>query len=150
MSSHPGGEEEILWASIFMVTDIAVRSAAYFRHGQERRFTIAGEITLDVINARRYIRAVIKSFRGRETKKLFHREYHRKLPQDVQKVAMRKVWMIDAAPDLNSLRVPPGNRLEALSGHRLGQHSIRINDQWRICFRWHDGNAYDVEIVDYH
>jgi len=85
-----------------------------------------------------------------ETKKLFHREYHRKLPRDMQKVAMRKIWMIDAAPDLNSLRVPPGNSLEALSGHRLGQHSIRINDKWRICFRWHDGNAYDVEIVDYH
>ena len=63
---------------------------------------------------------------------------------------MRKLWMIDAAPDLTALRVPPRNRLEALSGNRLGQHCIRINDQWGICFRWQDGNAYDVEIVDYH
>ena len=63
---------------------------------------------------------------------------------------MRKLWMIDAAPDINSLRVPPGNHLETLKGKRLGQHSIRINDPWRVCFRWKDGNAHDVEIVDYH
>ena len=93
---------------------------------------------------------MIKSFRCRDTEKIFQQAYARKLPHDIQRVAMRKLWMIDAAPDLNSLRVPPGNRLEALSGKRLGQHSIRINDQWRVCFRWHDGNAYDVEIVDYH
>jgi len=93
---------------------------------------------------------MIKSFGCKDTEKIFQRERARKLPHDIQRVAMRKLWMIDAAPDLNSLRVPPGNRLEALSGKRVGQHSIRINDQWRICFRWHDGNAYDVEIVDYH
>ncbi|MDP2916009.1 MAG: type II toxin-antitoxin system RelE/ParE family toxin [Candidatus Aminicenantes bacterium] len=93
---------------------------------------------------------MIKSFRCRETEKIFHREYVRKLPEDLRRVALRKIWMIDAAPDLTSLRVPPGNRLEALSGDRMSQHSIRINDQWRICFRWHDGNAYEVEIVDYH
>jgi len=93
---------------------------------------------------------MIKSFRCRDTEKIFQRVYARKLPHDIQRVAMRKLWMIDAAPDLNSLRVPPGNRLEALSGNRHGQHSIRINDQWRVCFRWHDGNAYNVEIVDYH
>jgi proteic killer suppression protein len=98
----------------------------------------------------RYVRAMIKSFGCTDTEKIFQREYARKLPHDIQRVAMRKLWMIDAAPDLNSLRVPPGNRLEALSGNRLGQHSIRINNQWRICFQWHDGNAYDVEIVDYH
>ena len=63
---------------------------------------------------------------------------------------MRKLWMLDAAPDLSSLRVPPGNQLESLKGDRLGQYSIRINKQWRICFKWRDGNAYDVEIVDYH
>lgn len=63
---------------------------------------------------------------------------------------MRKLTALNAAPSLNTLRVPPGNRLEALSGDREGQHSIRINDQWRICFRWHEGNAYDVEIADYH
>lgn len=93
---------------------------------------------------------MIKSFGCRDTERLFQREHVRRLPHDIQRVAMRKLWMIDAAPELNSLRVPPGNRLEALSGNRLGHHSIRINDQWRICFRWHDGNAYDVEIVDYH
>ena len=98
----------------------------------------------------RYVINMIKSFRCRDTEKIFQREPARKLPHDMQRVAMRKLWMIDAAPDLHSLRVPPGNRLEALSGNRLGQHSIRINDQWRICFRWHDGNAYDVEIIDYH
>lgn len=68
----------------------------------------------------------------------------------MQRVAMRKLWMLDAATDLNALRVPPANRLEALHGNRRGQHSIRINQQWRICFRWQDGDAYDVEIVDYH
>ena len=68
----------------------------------------------------------------------------------IQRVALRKLWLLDATIELNDLRVPPGNRLEALSGKRLGQHSIRINDQWRICFIWRDGNAHDVEIVDYH
>ena len=93
---------------------------------------------------------MIKSFGCKDAEKVFQREHARKPPHNIQRAAMRKLLMIDAAPDLNSLRVPPGNRLEALSGNRLGQHSIRINDQWRICFRWHDGNAYDVEIVDYH
>ena len=93
---------------------------------------------------------MIKSFGCNDTERLFQRERARKLPHGIQRVAVRKLWMIDAAPDLNSLRVPPGNRLEALSGDRLGQHSIRVNEQWRICFRWHDGNAYEVEIVDYH
>ena len=63
---------------------------------------------------------------------------------------MRKLWILDAATDLNSLRIPPSNRLEALHGDRKGQHSIRINKQWRICFKWHEGDAYDVEITDYH
>jgi toxin HigB-1 len=63
---------------------------------------------------------------------------------------MRKLWMLDAAADLSALRVPPANHLEALHGNRKGQHSIRINQQWRVCFRWQDGDAYDVEIVDYH
>ena len=95
---------------------------------------------------------MIKSFgcKDKDTEKLFQREHVRKLPPDIQRVTLRKLWMIDAASDIGVLRVPPGNRLEALSGNRLGQHSIRINDQWRICFRWHGGNAYDVEIVDYH
>jgi proteic killer suppression protein len=93
---------------------------------------------------------MIKSFRSPEAEKIFRREHVRKLPHDIQRTALRKLWMVDAAPDLISLRVPLGNRLEALSGSRSGQHSIRINDQWRICFRWRDGNAHDVEIVDYH
>lgn len=78
------------------------------------------------------------------------REVSRKLPRDIQQTAMRKLWMLDAAYTLQDLRIPPGNRLERLKGDRSGQHSIRINQQWRICFRWHDGNAYDVEIIDYH
>jgi len=93
---------------------------------------------------------VIKSFACKETEHLFHRGRARKLPGDIQRIAMRKLWMIDAAPDIHALRVPPGNRLEALKGSRTGQHSIRINDQWRICFHWKEGNAHDVEIVDYH
>ncbi|MFA5205182.1 MAG: type II toxin-antitoxin system RelE/ParE family toxin [Lentisphaeria bacterium] len=93
---------------------------------------------------------MIQSFRCPNTQQLFRRERVRKLPPDLQRTALRKLWMLDAAPDLHSLRVPPGNRLEALSGNRSGQYSIRINDQWRICFRWRDGNAHDVEIVDYH
>jgi toxin HigB-1 len=93
---------------------------------------------------------MIKSFRCKDTERTYRREATRKVPADIRRVALRKLWMIDAAPDLNSLRVPPGNRLEALAGDRVGQHSIRINDQWRICFRWHEGDAYDIEIVDYH
>lgn len=81
---------------------------------------------------------------------MYRRELSRRLPQDIQRVAMRKLWMLDAATDLSALRIPPANRLEELHGNRRGQHSIRINQQWRVCFRWQDGDAYDVEIVDYH
>jgi proteic killer suppression protein len=93
---------------------------------------------------------MIRSFRGRETEKVFRRERTRKLAPDVQRVAQRKLAILDAAESLRDLRVAPGNRLEKLSGDREGQHSIRINDQWRICFRWRDGDALDVEIADYH
>ena len=93
---------------------------------------------------------MIRSFRDPETERLFHRERTRHLPGDVQRVALRKLVMLDAAVTLDDLRVPPGNRLEALKGRRQGQHSIRINDQWRVCFRWRNGGAEDVEIVDYH
>lgn len=93
---------------------------------------------------------MIRNFRDKETERLFHREGARKLATDVQRVAQRKLVMWDAAQSLQDLRVPPENRLEKLAGDRAGQHSIRINDQWRICFRWKDGNAYDVEITDYH
>lgn len=93
---------------------------------------------------------MIKSFRDKDTDRLFQRQPVRKLGTGVQRVALRKLRMLDAAMSLTDLRVPPGNRLERLRGDRAGQHSIRINDQWRICFRWHAGDAYDVEIVDYH
>ena len=93
---------------------------------------------------------MIRPFKDKETEKIFERKRSTSLHQDVQRIALRKLAALHAAPSLNALRVPPGNRLEALEGNRKGQHSIRINDQWRICFRWVDGNAYDVEIVDYH
>jgi proteic killer suppression protein len=93
---------------------------------------------------------VIRSFRDRETEKVFERERSRRLPPNVQRRAHRKLLLLDAAETVEDLRVPPGNRLESLSGDRIGQRSIRINDQWRICFRWERGDAYDVEITDYH
>jgi proteic killer suppression protein len=93
---------------------------------------------------------VIRSFRDRDTERLFQRRPVRKLGSDIQKVALRRLRMLDAATVLDDLRLPPGNRLEKLKGDRAGQHSIRINQQWRICFRWRSGDAYDVEIVDYH
>jgi proteic killer suppression protein len=93
---------------------------------------------------------MIKSFRRKETERLFNRQFSGRLPLDVQLVARKKLAILDAASYLNDLRIPPGNRLEALKGNRKGQHSIRINEQWRICFKWRDGDAYDVEITDYH
>lgn len=93
---------------------------------------------------------MIKSFQSKETQKIFNREYSRKFPSSIQRVALRKLWMIDAAVLLHDLRVPPANRLKALKGKRKGQYSIRINKQWRVCFKWFKGDAYDVEITDYH
>jgi proteic killer suppression protein len=93
---------------------------------------------------------MIKTFADKETEKLFRRMFSRKLAQNVQLAARMKLEILDAAEVLQDLRVPPGNRLEKLSGSREGQYSIRINDQWRICFVWRQENAYDVEIVDYH
>jgi proteic killer suppression protein len=93
---------------------------------------------------------MIRSFRDREAERIFSRQRSRKLPSEIQRVALRKLLQIDAATRLETLRVPPGNRLEALHGGRDGQHSLRINDQWRICFVWRDGEAFEVEIVDYH
>jgi proteic killer suppression protein len=93
---------------------------------------------------------VIKTYKNRDTAALFQREPVRRFGPDVSRVAFRKLLMLDAASLLESLRVPPGNRLEALKGTRKGQYSIRVNDQWRICFVWKDGHAFDVEIVDYH
>ncbi|MBK8871749.1 MAG: type II toxin-antitoxin system RelE/ParE family toxin [Elusimicrobia bacterium] len=93
---------------------------------------------------------MIRSFADKETESLFHRRFSRRLPHDVQRAALRKLVMLNSATDLRDLRVPPGNRLEALTGGRRGQYSVRINQQWRVCFRWNDGHADDVEIVDYH
>jgi len=93
---------------------------------------------------------MIRSFRDKETQKLFEREGSRKLPENIQKIALHKLVILDAAESLQDLRLPPGNRLEKLSGGREGQHSIRINDRWRVCFRWSGSEAHDVEITDYH
>jgi proteic killer suppression protein len=93
---------------------------------------------------------MIRTFRDKEAEKIFNRIRARKLPDDLQRIALRKLRMLNSAVNLNDLRVPPANRLEKLRGDRAGQHSIRINDQWRICFEWHDGEAFKVEIVDYH
>jgi proteic killer suppression protein len=94
--------------------------------------------------------AVIRSFRDRDTERLLNRQKIRRLPADLHRAALRKLLILDAATSLDDLKVPPANRLEKLLGDRRGQHSIRINDQWRICFRWSSGDAFDVEIVDYH
>ena len=93
---------------------------------------------------------MIRDFKDKDTQKVFERKRSRKLPSDIQQVALRKLRMLNRAETLQDLRVPPANRLERLVGDREGQYSIRINDQWRICFLWQDGDALDVEIVDYH
>lgn len=93
---------------------------------------------------------MIRSFADTETGLIWSGRRSRKLPPDIQSVALRKLRMLNQARVLHDMRVPPGNRLEALKGGRAGQHSIRINDQWRICFVWQDGGANRVEIVDYH
>jgi toxin HigB-1 len=93
---------------------------------------------------------VIKSFKDRETQQIFTRQRSRRLPPDIQQVALRKLRMLNNAHTLTDLQVPPANRLEKLLGDRAGQHSIRINDRWRVCLVWRDGDAYDVEVVDYH
>ena len=97
-----------------------------------------------------YFIHVIKSFKCRETEKIFKRICSKKFPDTIQRTALRKLRMLNRAEDLNDLRMPPGNRLEALKGKRKGRFSIRINDQWRICFIWKEKDALDVEITDYH
>jgi toxin HigB-1 len=92
---------------------------------------------------------VIRSFRCADTERLFRRESVRRF-KAIERPALRKLDLLDAAPDLRTLSTLPGNRLEKLKGDREGQHSIRVNDQWRICFVWREGHAYEVEIVDYH
>lgn len=93
---------------------------------------------------------MIKTFADKQTEKVWNREFSKKLPADIQKVARRKLIMVNAASVLRDLKIPPNNQLEKLSKDRKGQHSIRINDQWRVCFRFVKGDAYEVEIVDYH
>jgi toxin HigB-1 len=93
---------------------------------------------------------MIRSFKSKEAEKIFNRERTQRLPSDFQQVALRKLRMLNRAMSLQDLRVPPANRLEKLTGDRMGQYSIRINDQWRICFEWVEGDAQNVEIVDYH
>ncbi len=93
---------------------------------------------------------MIRSFRDKQTENIFRRKRVKGFPQDVQRASLRKLLILDAAESLDDLRVPPGNRLEQLKGNRKGQCSLRVNEQWRVCFAWSDGDAYDVEITDYH
>ena len=93
---------------------------------------------------------MIKSFRDKEIEQIFNRFFSSKLPQNIQNIARKKLIILDAVTEIEDLRVPPENKLETLKGNRKGQHSIRINDQWRICFKWKDGDSYNVEITDYH
>ena len=93
---------------------------------------------------------MIRSFADKETERIWHGELSRRLPIQIQSIARRKLRMLDAAARLDDLRIPPANRLEALRGKRAGQYSIRVNDQWRICFRWCNDHCLDVEVVDYH
>jgi proteic killer suppression protein len=93
---------------------------------------------------------MIKSTADRETARVLDRQFSRRLPAGIQQTAYRKLRMLNNAQTLADLRIPPANRLEKLSGDRAGRHSIRINERWRICFEWRDGDAYSVEIVDYH
>ena len=107
-------------------------------------------ITVDNTILKGYDVFMIRGFKDREVEKIFNGQFSKKLPQDIQRVAERKLIMLHSAAILNDLRVPPSNHLEALKGKRKGQHSIRINAQWRICFEWRADGVYEVEIVDYH
>lgn len=98
----------------------------------------------------RYYLTMIRRFSDKEAEKLYNRELSRRIPQDIQQTARRKLEILNAADRLDDLRVPPSNHLEKLKGDREGQYSIKINKQWRICFVWSGNDAFDVEIVDYH
>lgn len=93
---------------------------------------------------------MIRSFKCKETEKIWNEDFSKKFHKNIQKKALNKMRLLDASNDINDLRIPPGNRLEELSGNRYGQYSIRVNEQWRICFVWNNCNAEQVEIVDYH
>lgn len=118
-------------------------TAGYDQHKPSRIF--------DSHDAPRYSSwSVIRSFKSRSAEEIWHGEVARRLPREIQEVARRKLRMLNNAQNLGDLRMPPGNRLEALRGDRSGQYSVRINDQWRICFEWRGSDACEVEIVDYH
>lgn len=93
---------------------------------------------------------MIRAFGGKDTERIWHEQYVKRVDRTVQRATLRKLELIHAAKDIEDLRIPPGNRLEQLAGDRRGQHSIRVNAQWRLCFVWRDGGAEDVELVDYH
>lgn len=93
---------------------------------------------------------MIRSFADKETQRVWHEEYVHSLDKPLQRAVLRKLELLHAAADVEDLRIPPGNRLERLTGDRRGQYSIRVNAQWRLCFTWHEGGADDVELVDYH
>lgn len=93
---------------------------------------------------------MIRSFGSKDTERIWHQHYVKRIDRAVQQATLRKLELIHAAKDVKDLRVPPGNRLERLSGNRRGQHSIRVNAQWRLCFVWREGGAEDVELIDYH
>ena len=102
-------------------------------------------------NVTRYNRVfMIQTFRCKETEEVFNRHFSKKFPNDIQRPALRKLRMLNRARTLRDLLIPPGNHLESLHGNRKGQRSIRINDPWRVCFKWPNSGAYDVEITDYH
>ena len=107
-------------------------------------------LPLPVHNVWRYDIRMIQSWGDKDAEAVFNRTRSRRIPNDIQQIALRKLRMLNNAATLEDLRVPPANRLEKLKHHREGQWSIRINDQWRICFEWKEGHAYNVEIVDYH
>lgn len=107
-------------------------------------------VTLVVSIGKRYYHRVIRSFRGKGAEAIWHRRYVKKLSPELAKLTYNKLALINAAESINDLRVPPGNRLEKLSGDRAGQYSVRVNDQWRLCFSWSAGGASNVELVDYH
>ena len=109
-----------------------------------------GAVIFDGHNGARYAGFVIRSWADPETEQLYRRERSRRFPPDIQPAALRKLKMLNASTRIDDLRVPPSNRLEKLKGDRAGQRSIAVNMQWRICFRWEAGHAYEVEIVDYH
>ena len=128
------------------------RAAACLRQplGHDRPLERATRVTLDVINAPRYAECVLRSFADKDTERVWRRERCRRFDPTTQRAALRKLLILDAAETLDDLKIPTGNRLEKLHGDRAGQHSIRINQQWRICFRWTPAGPEDVQIVDYH